>query len=173
MEIRLQTRALLLVLASATAVLGQTDVREIIRRAAAADERNWKIARNYTFSERVNLRYLDSQGRVKSQEVSLSDVLLLDGSPYSRLVARDDRPLPPAKEEGAGKARQEHRRAPGPDRSAADATPVRVRQASRVAARSLARTAGSFQLPASRGRGVERPQPVRDRSCAAPAIPAP
>jgi hypothetical protein len=56
------------------------------------------VARNYTFSERVNLRYLDSQGRVKSQEVRIHDVMLLDGSPYRRLVARDDRPLPPAEE---------------------------------------------------------------------------
>ena len=98
MELRLQTRALLLILASATAVLGQTDAREIVRRTVAADELNWKVARNYTFSERVNLRYLDSQGRVKSQEIRIKDVMLLDGSPYSRLVARDDRPLPPAEE---------------------------------------------------------------------------
>ncbi len=92
------TRALLLLLASATAVVAQTDAREIVRRAAAAEERNWKVARNYTFSEREKLRYLDSQGRVRSQEVSIHDVTLLDGSPYSRLVARDDRPLPSAEE---------------------------------------------------------------------------
>jgi len=98
MELRLQTRALLLILASATALLGQTDAREIVRRTVAADELNWKVARNYTFSERVNLRYLDSQGRVKSQEIRINDVMLLDGSPYSRLVARDDHPLPPAEE---------------------------------------------------------------------------
>jgi hypothetical protein len=96
--IRLQTRALLLILASATAVPGQTEVREIIRRAVAVDDCNWKVARNYTFSERVNLRSLDSQGRVKSQEVSIREVMLLDGSPYSRLVARDGRPLPAAEE---------------------------------------------------------------------------
>jgi len=98
MDLSLQTRALLLVLASAAALLGQADAREVIRRAVAADERNWQMARNYTFSERVNLRYLDSQGRVKSQEVSINDVMLLDGSPYRRLVARDDGPLPPGEE---------------------------------------------------------------------------
>jgi hypothetical protein len=94
----LHTRALLLIVASATAAAGQTDAREIVRRAAAADERNWKVARNYTSSERETLRYLDSEGRVKSQEVSSNDVMLLDGSPYSRLVGRDDRPLSPAEE---------------------------------------------------------------------------
>jgi hypothetical protein len=91
-------RALVAGLASATALPAQVDAREIVRRAVAADERNWKVARNYTFSEREKLRYLDSQGRVKSQEVSTRDVLLLDGSSYSRLVARDDRPLPPGEE---------------------------------------------------------------------------
>ena len=97
-NIRLQIRALLLLLASAAAVLGQGDMREIIRRTAAADERNWELARNYTFSEREKLRYLDAQGQLKSQEVSIRDVMLLDGSPYSRLVARNDRPLAPAEE---------------------------------------------------------------------------
>jgi hypothetical protein len=98
MQVPLQTRALLLILASATAVLGQGDAREVIRRAVAADERNWKVARNYTFAERVDLRYLDSQGRVKSREVRILDVMLLDGSPYRRLVARDGQPLPPGEE---------------------------------------------------------------------------
>jgi hypothetical protein len=97
-KVLLPMRALLVILASATAVVAQTDAREIIRRAAAAEDRNWKVARNYTFSEREKLRYLDSQGRVRSQEVSIHDVTLLDGSPYSRLVARDDRPLPSAEE---------------------------------------------------------------------------
>jgi hypothetical protein len=98
MKVPLHTRALLLILASATAGLCQTDAREIVRRAVAADERNWKAARNYTFSERADLRYLDSQGRVKSQEIRIHDIMLLDGSPYRRLVARDDRSLPRGEE---------------------------------------------------------------------------
>jgi hypothetical protein len=92
------TRALLLILASATALPGQTDAREIIRRAAAADASNWKVAQNYGFSEREKLRYLDPQGRLKSQEISIDDVMLLDGSPYRRLMARNGLPLPPAEE---------------------------------------------------------------------------
>jgi len=93
-----RTCGLLLILASATALPGQTDAREIIRRAAAADASNWKVARNYNFSEREKLRYLDSQGRLKSQEINIDDVTLLDGSPYRRLMARDGLPLPPAEE---------------------------------------------------------------------------
>jgi hypothetical protein len=49
MEIPPQTRALVLTLTSATALLGQAAAREIIRRAVAADELNWKVARNFGF----------------------------------------------------------------------------------------------------------------------------
>ena len=98
MDVMPQTRAFLLTLACATTLLGQADERDVIRRAVAADERNWKLAQHYTFSERVDLRYLDSQGHVKSREVKLYDVMLLDGSPYRRLMARDGCPLPLADE---------------------------------------------------------------------------
>ena len=52
MTIRVGMGALLLGLASTAALLGEVDAREIIRRAVAADERNWKVARNYGFLER-------------------------------------------------------------------------------------------------------------------------
>jgi hypothetical protein len=44
-----QTRALVLILASA-ALAAEVDVREIVRRTVAAEERNWKVARSYGFS---------------------------------------------------------------------------------------------------------------------------
>jgi hypothetical protein len=97
--IRVEIRALLLLgLTPATAFLAEVDAREIIRRAVAADERNWKVARNYGFSERVEARHLDSEGRLKSKDVKIYDVMLLDGSPYRRLTGRDDGPLPPGDE---------------------------------------------------------------------------
>ena len=91
-------RMVLLVLASTAALLGQVDAREIIRNAVAADERNWKIARNYRFLQRVELRRLDSQGGLKSSEVKTYDITLQEGTPYSQLVQRDDRPLPATEE---------------------------------------------------------------------------
>jgi hypothetical protein len=93
MAVPLQLRAWLLMLAGATVLPGQADALQIIRRAVAADEHNWKLARRYTFSERVDVRYLDAQGGLKSQEVKLRDVMLLEGSPYRRLVELNDRPL--------------------------------------------------------------------------------
>ncbi|MBK9170808.1 MAG: hypothetical protein IPM24_25595 [Bryobacterales bacterium] len=85
----------LLSLTSATALWAEVDVVEIIRRTVAADQRNWKVASQYGFSERVGVRRLDSHGEVKSTDVKRYDVTLVEGSPYRRLVERDDRPLEP------------------------------------------------------------------------------
>jgi hypothetical protein len=74
------------------------DARAIVRRSLEANEQNWKIARNYTFLQRTEDRRMDASGQVKSKEVKTYDVTLLQGSPYIRLVARDDHPLPPAEE---------------------------------------------------------------------------
>lgn len=74
------------------------DARSIVRRAVAAEQRNWELARNYGFAERVDARRLDAQGRLKSTDIRSYDVSLLEGSPYRRLAARDDRPLPPGDE---------------------------------------------------------------------------
>ena len=98
MAVPFQIRAWLLTLAGASVLFGQADALQIIRRAIAADERNWKVARHYAYSERVVVRYVDDQGSLKSQEVSLRDVMLLDGSPYRRLVELNDRPLSVAHE---------------------------------------------------------------------------
>jgi hypothetical protein len=69
------------------------DARTIVERSVSAGEENWKIARNYTFLERTEERHLDSAGQVKSKEVKTYDITLLEGSPYERLVERDDHPL--------------------------------------------------------------------------------
>jgi type II secretory pathway component PulJ len=75
------------------------DAREIVRRSIARDQKNASVARNYTFLERDVTRMLDRSGKPKkAPEIRTYDVTLLEGSPYRRLVARDDRPLPPQEE---------------------------------------------------------------------------
>ena len=98
MKIPGDLRVLLLGLASAIALLGQVDAREIIRHAVSGDERNWRVARNYAFLQRVELRRLDAQGKVELSEVQTYDVTLQAGTPYRQLVQRDDRPLSPVEE---------------------------------------------------------------------------
>jgi hypothetical protein len=82
----------------ALAAAQEPDARAIVRRSLDANEQNWTIARNYTFLQRTEERRMDASGQVKSKEVKTYDITLLQGSPYIRLVARDDHPLPPAEE---------------------------------------------------------------------------
>ncbi len=70
------------------------DAREIVRRAVELDSANTKLARNYTFLQRQDVRELDGGGKVKSQRIETWDITLLEGSPYRRLVARNDQPIP-------------------------------------------------------------------------------
>ncbi len=87
-------RLLLLTLAL-PAILAAQDPLEIIRRATELDSRNTEISRRYTFLERQERRDLDSSGKLKNTESETFDVTLLEGSPYRRLVARNDQPLSP------------------------------------------------------------------------------
>jgi hypothetical protein len=66
---------------------------DIARRASELDRRNTEISRNYTYLQREEQRELDGSGRVKKIESTTVDVTILEGSPYRRTVARDDRPL--------------------------------------------------------------------------------
>jgi hypothetical protein len=74
------------------------DPREIVRRSVARMDQNLTIARNYTFLERAETRELDSDAHVKTRKILLFDVTMLEGSPYRRLVGKDDHGLSPEEE---------------------------------------------------------------------------
>jgi hypothetical protein len=75
------------------AVLPGQDAREILRRSLELEKRNSEATRNYTFLQRQQRREIDSSGKVKNVESDTYDLTLLEGSPYRRHVARNDRPL--------------------------------------------------------------------------------
>lgn len=85
-------------LAAAGSVRAEESARDIVQRAIDADRRNSKLAENYTFLDREDQRDLDSQGRTKRRTIQTYDITLTEGSPYRRLVARNDKPLPPDEE---------------------------------------------------------------------------
>jgi hypothetical protein len=89
-------RALLILLAASG--LAAQDPREIVRRSVQLMDHNLAIARNYTFLERSETRELDSGAHVKSRKIVLYDVTMLEGSPYRRLVGKDDHALSPDEE---------------------------------------------------------------------------
>lgn len=72
--------------------------KEIVRRALQRDAHNDEIARQYTYLQRDDVRTLDASGKLKHRDLQTFDITLLEGSPYRRLVRRDDKPLPPAEE---------------------------------------------------------------------------
>jgi hypothetical protein len=96
----------LLFLAAACSLAGAADPREIVRRAVERMDENLAVARNYTFLERSETRELDSDGHVKTRKILLYDVTLLEGSPYRRLVGKDDHPLSPEEERAEEKKLQ-------------------------------------------------------------------
>lgn len=90
------TRAATCVLfVAAASSLAAQDAREIVRRAVDRDRQNRADARDYTYLQRQDVRELDRAGQVKSRRIETWDITLLEGSPYRRLVARNDRPLAP------------------------------------------------------------------------------
>jgi len=90
-------RAVLLLAAACTLAAAQ-DPREIVRRSVQLMDHNLAIARNYTFLERSETRELDSAAHVKTRKILLYDVTMLEGSPYRRLVGKDDHALSPEEE---------------------------------------------------------------------------
>ncbi len=75
------------------------EVPQLVQRSARRIAEDWKQAPNYSFIEREVESKRDSRPSVKSYEV-----LMIDGSPYNRLIGEDDKPLP-----AGGKADEERK----------------------------------------------------------------
>lgn len=83
------------VLAFTVKAVAGADAREIVQLSVERDARNASSSPQYTFLQREETRELDRSGAVRSRKIETWDVTLLEGSPYKRLVARNDKPLSP------------------------------------------------------------------------------
>lgn len=83
-------RSFLLLALSATCLADTTapSANEIVQRSVDAIEADWKQAPNYSFVERDIESKHESVPAIKTYEV-----LMIDGSPYHRLIAMDDKSL--------------------------------------------------------------------------------
>jgi len=90
-------RPIVLVACFAVAASAQ-DARTLVLRAIEVDRQQQEIAFNYTYLQRQETRDVDGSGKVKSRHSRTTDITRLEGTPYKRLVAIDDKPLPPAEE---------------------------------------------------------------------------
>jgi len=77
------------------------DAREIVRKAIELDRRSAELERNYTYLQREERRELDSADKPRKVTIRTVDVQTIEGSPYRRLVARNDQPI------SAGEQKQE------------------------------------------------------------------
>jgi hypothetical protein len=73
----------LIVLFPAIALCATPDIREIIRQSVAANDVDWKAARDYSYEERDR----DRDG------TKTYDVTMIEESPYQRLILRNGKPL--------------------------------------------------------------------------------
>src|ERR1700693_696867 len=69
------------------------DANEIMRRATDRDFTNFENRKNYTYQERTEVRQYNGKGKMSKTEVETNEILILEGRPYERLIARNDKPL--------------------------------------------------------------------------------
>jgi hypothetical protein len=86
------TVAVALLMLMGTKARAQTP-RDIVQRAVAQDHSNAPHIRDFTYRQRQVERQYDSAGKVKQTTVRTWEISFVEGSPYRRLVARNDQPL--------------------------------------------------------------------------------
>jgi negative regulator of sigma E activity len=69
------------------------DPRAIVARAIAVDDRSNRLARDYTYKVRDEIRELDDRGAVKTVHSTVDEVLYIAGKRYLRPVMNDDKPV--------------------------------------------------------------------------------
>jgi len=84
--------AICIIVACGIACAGVLPTEEIIRRSVAANERSWKAAPRWSYKER------DATPKQGAKSSKTYRVLMIEGSQYNRLVAKNDQPLSPGEQ---------------------------------------------------------------------------
>jgi hypothetical protein len=108
---KLGTQILLVTVAASTALFAQSsgpdtpqnhasvaDARQIVGPSVVATERSWQARDHYTYTERDEDRRLNSLGQVKSENVDISRMIVVNGARFEQLMQRNGQ-LPSAKEQ--------------------------------------------------------------------------
>jgi len=74
------------------------DARQIVSPSVVATERSWQARDHYTYVERAADRRLNSQGQVKSKNVDVIQMIVVNGARVEQLMERNGQ-LPSAKEQ--------------------------------------------------------------------------
>ncbi len=77
----------LIAVAGVSALWGEVDARELVRKSLANYQRDWHATLNYRYAE------LDAEQKASGKVVSISEVSTIEGTPYEKLVSKNGRPL--------------------------------------------------------------------------------
>ena len=73
--------------------LQSTSATEIIRRSVVINTADWKAQPQYAYEEFDRKSKVDGSGAVHGQQSRTYEVVMIDGSPYNRLIAINNEPL--------------------------------------------------------------------------------
>ena len=93
------------------------DVRQIVESSIAVTQRHWQVRLHYTYMQREESRRRDLAGRVKSEEVDVSRMILVNGVPFEQLVERNGQP-PSVEEERKQKEKLDELKRETPEKRA-------------------------------------------------------
>jgi hypothetical protein len=68
------------------------DVRQIVDRSIAATERSWQVRDHYIYMERDEDRRLDSFGQVKSENIDVTRMIIVNGARFEQLLEHNGQP---------------------------------------------------------------------------------
>jgi hypothetical protein len=74
-------------------------VSAIIQKSVAANTADWKEQPKYSHRENEIKKKIDSNGQVKVEQIKTYEVMMIEGSPYYRVVAINNEPLSQAQEQ--------------------------------------------------------------------------
>lgn len=98
-------QTLLIALAASAALFAQShggsavkppnaaDAAKIVRASVAATERSFETRDHYTYLVLDEDRRMDSGGRVKSNDVDVTRIILINGAPFEQIVQHNGQPL--------------------------------------------------------------------------------
>jgi len=69
------------------------DALEIVRKSLDRDIANFEHLKNYTYRQREVDRTFSKDGKLNKTESETTEVLILGGRPYEKLIERNDKPL--------------------------------------------------------------------------------
>lgn len=80
-------KLLLIAAVGVTALWGEVDARELVKKSLANYQRSWRAALKYSYTEQ------DVEHKAGGRVVSVSEVTTIEGTPYERLISKDGHPL--------------------------------------------------------------------------------